>query len=402
MTDHIKPTEPVKRPTLATDHLKLQAKQAQAANALLIQEQVSSEESMVQLAEQGSEFNPLAMGRNFKELQNLPKKETELVETSEQTPEEVSFENVIKIAEQFSKKNPELNPKSLLILFKGLKGSDTPDQILNKIKAAYPDASLADEVLDFFIESTASNKPLKDKVLITKEEFNQSSGREIRAGKNIQEIARQFAQEGLGNPTALRDLYRDITGNPRDAVTLFDELANAFAFPKMKMVIDFILHSLGQDMKAKGPSISKEELQRLFSETRTMQAILGVYRFFFSRLSLMQGEFKRNDLSMPTTVNFQTLSRIFISIIKDRYPNAAKILSFAKLLGVSEEVIAKIIVFTQMRDALRETSPKLYKSEQHRQDMLMTFLEALSLLEDELEQTEEESEEEQEEENQHE
>jgi type III secretion protein W len=57
-------------------------------------------------------------------------------------------------------------------------------------------------------------------------------------------------------------------------------------------------------------------------------------------------------------------------------------------------VIAKIIVFTQMRDALRETSPKLFKSEQHRQDVLMTFLEALSSLEDELEEEEDEEEEE--------
>lgn len=394
MTEQIKSTEPVKRPSLATDNLKLQAKHAQAANALILEEQVVSEESMVQLAEQGSEFNPLAMGKNFKELQNLPKKDTELVETSPEAQEEMTSENLQKIAEQFSKKNPELNPRSLLLLFRGLKQSDTSEQILNKIRTTYPDASLADEVLDFLIEGTKGNKALQEKLNITKEEFNQSSGREIRAGKNIQEAARQFAQEGLGNPTALRDLYRDIIGNPREAPALFDELANSFPFPKMKMVIDFILHSLGQDMKAKGPSISKEELQRLFTETRTMQAILGVYRFFFSRLALMQGEFKRNDLSMPNTVNFQTLSRAFINIIKDRYPNAQKILAFAQLLGVSEEVVAKIIVFTQMRDALRETSPRLFKSEQHRQDMLMTFLEALSSLEDELDEEDEDEEEE--------
>ena len=166
----------------------------------------------------------------------------------------------------------------------------------------------------------------------------------------------------------------------------------------MKMVIDFFLHSLGQDMKSKGPSISREEFQRLFSETRTLQAILGIYRFFFSRQRLMQGEFKRNDLAMPNTVNFQTLAKAFVSIIKDRYPNAQKIIGLANSLGVSAETIAKIIVFTQMRDALRETSPRLFKSEQHRQDVLMTFLEALSLLDDELEEEEEKEEDEDEDE----
>ena len=393
MTGKVEFSEPIKKPSSSAENVKMQAKEAQAANALIVEEQVVSEESMTQLAEQGSEFNLLAMGKNFKELQqNQPKKETELT-GDVQEDQSAENESTAKIAEQFSKKNPELNPKSLVLILRGLKSSDSTDEVLRRIRSAYPDASLADEVLDFVIESSKGNKALKDLAVLTKEEFNQSSGREIRAGKNIQEAARQFAQDGLGSPTALRDLYREITGNPREPTVLFEELSNSFPFPKMKMVIDFFLHSLGQDMKSKGPSISREEFQRLFSETRTLQAILGIYRFFFSRQRLMQGEFKRNDLAMPNTVNFQTLAKAFVSIIKDRYPNAQKIIGLANSLGVSAETIAKIIVFTQMRDALRETSPRLFKSEQHRQDVLMTFLEALSLLEDELEEEEEEEEE---------
>jgi len=389
----INPIDGIKKPSLGAENLKMQAKEAQAANVLVIQEQVASEESLMSFAELGSEFNPLAMGRNFKELQNQPKKETELASVSQEELEADS-ESSQKIAEQFNKKNPELNVKSLLLLKTTVSQNDTTEQILAKVKSTYPDPSLADEALDFLIDASKSNAALKSKLTTTKEEFNQTSGREIRAGKNIQQAAREFAKEGLGNPNALRDLYRDITGNPREAPALFEELSTSFPFPKMKMVIDFILHSLGQDMKSKGPSISKEELLRLFSETRTMQAILGVYRFFFLRTKLMQGEFKRADLAMPNTVNFQTLSKAFMNIIKDRYPNPQKILSFAKALGISEEMLAKIIVYTQMRDALREVSPKLFKSEQHRQEMLMSFIETLSELEDEMEEEEEEEEEE--------
>jgi type III secretion protein W len=389
----INPIDGIKKPSLGAENLKMQAKEAQAANALVIQEQVASEESLMSFAELGSEFNPVAMGRNFKELQNQPKKETELASVSQEELEADS-ESSQKIAEQFNKKNPELNVKSLLLLKTTVSQNDTTEQILAKVKSTYPDPSLADEALDFLIDASKSNGALKSKLTTTKEEFNQTSGREIRAGKNIQQAAREFAKEGLGNPNALRDLYRDITGNPREAPALFEELSTSFPFPKMKMVIDFILHSLGQDMKSKGPSISKEELLRLFSETRTMQAILGVYRFFFLRTKLMQGEFKRADLAMPNTVNFQTLSKAFMNIIKDRYPNPQKILSFAKALGISEEMLAKIIVYTQMRDALREVSPKLFKSEQHRQEMLMSFIETLSELEDEMEEEEEEEEEE--------
>lgn len=396
MDPKINPVEGVKKTSAAAENLKMQAKEAQRISHVLVEEVVASEEAMISYAELGSEFNPLAMGKNFKELSNQPKKETELASAAQEQPEGEDPQETLKIAEGFNKKNPELLTKTLVLIRNTLKTSDSPEEMLNKIRKAYPDVSLADDVLDFLIESFSKNKTASDKLKIAKEAFNTSFGREIRAGKNIQEAAREFSRQGLGDQNALRNLYRDVVGNPREAPALFEELSSHFPFPQMKMVIDFILHSLGHDMKSKGPSISKEELMRLFSETRTMQAILGVYRFFFSRMSLIQGAFKRGDLACPNTVNFQTLAKAFMAILKDRYPNGGKILSFANALGISKETLAKIIIFTQMRDALRETAPKLYKSEQHRQDLLMTFIEMLSDLEDELEDEEDKEEEEEE------
>jgi len=49
-----------------------------------------------------------------------------------------------------------------------------------------------------------------------------------------------------------------------------------------------------------------------------------------------------------------------------------------------------------MRDAVRGVAPRLFRSNQHRHDVLMSFIEALEELEDRLEEGAEEEEEEEE------
>ena len=191
----------------------------------------------------------------------------------------------------------------------------------------------------------------------------------------------------------LRDLYRDITGNPREPVSLFEELTEMYTFDKMRTVLKFILHSIGSDLRSKGPSISPVELQRLFTEARTMQAILSVYRFFFQRMRLIESQFHREGLTLPSRLTFELLSKLFVKLITERYPSPDKILKMSALLGLSEEIVAQIIIFTQWRDAMRGVSPRLFKSEKHRQDLLSTLMETISELDDLLEEEEEEEEE---------
>ncbi|MCH9630895.1 MAG: hypothetical protein S4CHLAM37_09050 [Chlamydiia bacterium] len=392
MADEI---ESVKGPSLDAQKLHMQAQEAKQASSVNIKQQVASQESLTTFAELGEEFNPLAMGKDFRELDKRAKADTQGAAKAKEEAQDPEVAQ--KVAKSYNEKNPELNERSLLAVKAHIKPTDSREQILGKVRDAYPDPSLADDTLDFLIETTPEGSALKAKLQSSKEQLNEVYGREVRAGKNIKESALQFSKEGLGSPTALRDLYRDITGNPRDPNTLYEELASKFDFPSMKSVMEFILHSLGNDLKAKGPSIPGPELQRLFSETRTMQAILGVYRFFFQRMGLVQAEFSRADLTMPTLVNFQMLAKAFMRMIKERYPSADRVLLFATMLGISEETAAKIVIFNQFRDALRNVSPKLFKSDKHRQDLLMTLIEALSELEDEYDEEYEDEDEEDEE-----
>ncbi len=360
---------------------------------------LGNERSMTERTEDAL-FNPFAMMKNSETLEKRIRRH-DSAQKSDETEEEEHIDDkliddVSKAAKEFQDRNPEMQKRALL----GLKGmidiDDTAEEILSKVLKSYPDKFLADEALDFMCATSNPSTKMGQKMRMARNLLNNQFGREVRAGRNINQEAQEFSKQGLGSSTGLRDLYREITGNPRESLTLFEELIEKFDFNKMKNIISFMLHSLGADMKSKGPSISKGELQRLFTETRSMQAILSVYRFFYGRMALIQGAFTRADLTLPMRITFDLLSKLYVKLLAERYPTPDKVLRLASLLGISEEILAQVIIYTQFRDAVRATSPKLFRNDRHRQDLLMTLIETISELDDLLEEEEEDEEEEEE------
>ena len=87
-----------------------------------------------------------------------------------------------------------------------------------------------------------------------------------------------------------------------------------------------------------------------------------------------------------------------MSLAGERYPSGDKVLAQARRLGIEDWILAKIIAFSQFRASVRELAmSQIYRSLQHRDDILMAIIEALEDLEDELEEEEEREEEEEEE-----
>lgn len=363
--------------------------EAQELNA----EQLDSKSAFLQSQEEA--INPFAakFATKQKKVENHRGRIAKMMQMGEKGQRLLPIERIKDTAQQFQKRNPELKSNVLTTLREQIKPDDTMEEILRKVQEFYPDASLADEALEFLLETTDGE--LARKVMEAKQTLNKEFGREIAAGKNVSNIARQASEKGIGTPTSLRDLYRDITGNPRDSTTLFEELAQKYAFKDLKKVIDFMLHGLGADMKSKGPSIAKGMLHRLLAETRSLQAILGVYRFFRGRMRLMEKMFLQENLKLPAQMNFETMAKEFMAMCSDRYPSSAKVLQHAERLGIEKWIMAKIIAFSQFRDAIREVAMNLiFKSLQHRDELYLAILEALEDLEDELEELEEKDEEE--------
>lgn len=295
------------------------------------------------------------------------------------------IEQIKDNANQFQQRNPELRAAVLISLRELIKPGDTKEEILDKVKQFYEDVSLADEAFDFLLETTDGE--LYQTVQAAKEEYKSQFGREIIAGRNIGAQAREASDKGIGTPTNLRDLYRNFSGNPRDAPALFEELSQKYAFTDLKKVTNFLLHSLGADLKSKGPSISPGLLHNLLAETRSLQAILGVYRFFRTRMALMEKLFSKEGMAMPQQLSFESMAKQFMSIASERYPSSDKVKQTAVRLGIEKWIAAKIIALSQFRDAVREVAVnQIYRSIQHRDELYLAILEALEDLEDELEE----------------
>ncbi|MCB1112018.1 MAG: hypothetical protein H7A37_02905 [Chlamydiales bacterium] len=355
---------------------------------LSAERETAKEAFMERLQELVNPFAKKAKSKRKDKAQQLQRIK-QMLKSGDKAKRMETLKQITRRADDFQRRNPELKSKTLMLLREQIKPDDTKDEILEKLRRFYPDVTLSDEALEFLDETTEGE--LNMAVMEAKDELNEKFEREITAGRNISEQARQA--EGIGTPTALRDMYRDITGNPREPQTLFAELSSRYAFKDLQKVVSFLLHSLGADMKSKGPSIPHGELHRLLTETRTLQAILGVYRFFKGRMILMNKLFNKEGLKMPQQLNFEIVAKQFMGLCSERYPSADKVLRLAGKLGIEKWIIAKIIVFSQMRDAVREVSlGKVYKSLQHRDELFMALIEALEELEDEWEDYQDEHE----------
>lgn len=367
-------------------NITLQAMQATEQDELqeLRAEQKTSELNLQEGLKES--VNPFAAQRkNEKKLDAHKGRVKGNLEAGEKPSQLLPVAALKDMAGQFQRRNPELRADTLVLLAQTIKPDDSKEELMRKIADFYPDLSLRDEAIEYLLEVTTGE--LSNKLREIKEELNQNFEREIVAGRNIHIQAREAATKELGTPTSMREMYRDVTGNPRDAPTLFDELATKYGYKELKKVVDFLLHSMGADMNSKGPSIERAELQRLFSEVRNMQAILGVYRFFNSRMKLTQYLFEENNLQSPPELNFETMAKTFMSLAGERYPSADKVHQKASSLGLdASNVAGKIITFSQFRDAIREVAlGKVYKTVQHRDDLYLAILEALEDLEDEME-----------------
>lgn len=371
-------------------HLKKQEAMEKQMRAMARQE--TSQDAMVAQAEEGNQFIAAMIEKEMKA------KAKKLEDRTTKDEGEVKEVNLFGMEEsdvsplKEGELNPELDVKTLLIIKSRILDSDSTEEILAKVLEAYSDYSVADDALEY-LEKISEGKQI-EMIRDTRSKFNDVFNREILAGKNVSQEARAFSALGLGSPNALRDLYREITGNPRTPNKLFEELANQFDFESLKKVVKFLLNSLGRDLKSKGPSIPKALLFRLLTETRNLQAIYAVYLFFKGRMNIVYRGFDNHDLYYPKELTFELMAQLFMDLLQDRYPSAVKVIKLAIKLGIEDEIISQVIVFTQFRDAVRNVAPKLYRNNKHRQELLNAYLDALEELDEALEEEEDEDEDE--------
>ncbi len=97
-------------------------------------------------------------------------------------------------------------------------------------------------------------------------------------------------------------------------------------------------------------------------------------------------------MKLPQQLTFENMANAFMELTADRYPSADKVLKLAKQLGIENSIELQIIIFGKFRDAVRQVSRDyIFRSVQHRDEVLHAIIEALEDLEDKLEMQEEQA-----------
>lgn len=379
-------------PNLIRAEIAAKASAAEAERIILAGEQKIAEAETAQQVETASTLNNImqeTINPGISRFQNNQKdlKDTGIrISKAKQEKLERRFippEQVKEQAEQFERRNPELKAAVLKQLLEEAGNCKNKDELLTLLNKYYNnDPFLVDQALDFLLATTLED--LHKIVVEAKQTHVTLFQKEIAAGTNIDKEVKQYATLGLGSHQSLRSLYKDITNNPREAIPLFLELSGRFGYKDLRKVFAFIFHSLGADLKSGGSFIPPGQLHRLISVTRDLQAGLGAIKFFQARMRIIQSLFQREGLSLPPSVTFEQISKIFLNYLQERYPNAEKVLQMPTKLGLTSDILAKIIVLSQMRDGVREVSiDRFFRSLEHRNEVFNSILDALEQLEDE-------------------
>jgi type III secretion protein W len=157
----------------------------------------------------------------------------------------------------------------------------------------------------------------------------------------------------------------------------------------LQKVTDFLLQSLGSDLRSGGPSIEPALLQGLVTQTRALQSVLGVFSFFEKRRKLLQSEAGRKEITLPATVTIEGLTKAFMELVDDKYPSPMKVFGAAQKVGITDaDPHSQVLVMSQFRDALRGVSPRFFPQPKTRDDLSIAILDALDQVETRLDQME--------------
>jgi len=357
----------------------IQAQQARQSATQALALQVSAKARFIEEVEEG--FNPAAARKEqerkgrFTDLES--RKKPNVAETSAiKGVEERSEED---LAQNYERRNPELPASKLTTLKETINGEQTAEEILEHVLNTFDDPTLAEEALDYLNHS--ADGPLKAKIQKARDLLMERMGREVLAGRNIDTAAKAFAKKGVKTASELRNLYREVTGDPKPHNALFEQLSADYSFDDLQKLVEFLLQGMAYDLKSKGPSIQVAELQLLMTEVRNLQSIVWVYLFFRERTKMLKKLYEQYELTYDEKeVNFEKLAKEFVKIVEDRYPSVLKIMRQAEKMGLVDDE-EKALILSQFRDAIRKLSPRLYKSARHKQDLLLAIMEALEQLE---------------------
>lgn len=277
-------------------------------------------------------------------------------------------------AKKFNKKNAELNPDNLLSLAEEIDEADSEEEILNKIKNLFPDDFLADQAFDFLLEVTTG--PLNEKIISLQENHFKEHNKAILAGRNITESALKYSKELSKPPKEMREQYISFLDSQKGLVDQFwDILGASPTYKDYNLKVNFLRHSLGEDLHADASSIEKEKLMVLVKQSNALQVLGTVPKELDARWKTMKLGFKEAELPFPQKLDLLNMTKIEFNLLRERYPTQEKVVHLAEEAGVTQTK-GLIVVVESLLAVSQKIHHKLYTTGQHRTDVIKSIVDA--------------------------
>ncbi len=159
----------------------------------------------------------------------------------------------------------------------------TEEDIRQAVGEHFKDSSDQYSALSFAedtLKREGGNPELLAKLGAVKAQLMKDAGPAIRSGLNIAADVLSYARQGLGNPAALRDLYRDSILGGQSIGSMYTAILKRYDESQFSQSLEFLLRAAGSDLDGKlmGSSMEAPQLKNAIDDIYHVQALGNTHR----------------------------------------------------------------------------------------------------------------------------
>lgn len=236
--------------------------------------------------------------------------------------------------------------------------------LLARLSALSRDPTVAFAVLDC-LKSGLSAEETAARALVDEavNRLGHDQGRELRAGLNIADEVNRRA----GNPAdafGLREMYRGEVLGYTTPQQCFRSLLASVGSGRLTDSVRFLVASLGADIRATTPSTERAELRRITLDLQCVAVLAAVFGQAENLVERMRVRFGES----PLLSGDQMTERI-VDMTERPFPNPALVSGFIEACGI-QGLLSRLDFMTRFIRILRTLSPRLFKDEKDRIDLV--------------------------------
>ncbi len=302
----------------------------------------------------------------------------EAAETVEKKVEERRVEkerpsDLIRRIQQCVSLMPDLDRKKLQRWIQQIRQNPprSSHELMRSLREVFGDISHQHLALGVLEEFSGDEPTLQRLAHEAKETLTSEAAPSIRAGLNTSTVAQEYAEKGLGHPQELRDFYRETILHYEGITETFQGLQHRFPDTSLPEAIAYLIHAVGSDLHARGPSLDTEELRAILNDLYQLESLATLYQSCDQLLRKVSQGFHLNPALGP-----RELVGEIIALKDKQWLSENDILGLVTRTGVQEPSV-RIYFLQGLLGVLRHASLKLFPSDETRAFLITKTQEAL-------------------------